>query len=82
MSKMSTFYSGAVCMSDMLHKEGYKLIYRSGSPLEFAGVDKLYKTHQFDDIKGIKSLSHYFKIQGIRHHGAYTMIRCLKFHLK
>lgn len=56
MSKMNTFYSGAVCMSDMLHKEGYKLIYRSGSPLEFAGVDKLYKTHQFDDVKGIKEL--------------------------
>ena len=56
MSKMMTFYSGAVCMSDMLHKEGYKLVYRSGSPLEFAGVDKLYKTHQFDDIKGIKEL--------------------------
>lgn len=56
MSKMSTFYSGAVCMSDMLHKEGYKLVYRSGSPLEFAGVDKLYRTHQFDDIKGIKEL--------------------------
>ena len=51
MSKMKTFYSGAVCMSDMLHKEGYKLVYRSGSALEFAGVDKLYKTHQFDDIK-------------------------------
>lgn len=56
MSKMSTFYSGAVCMSDMLHKEGYKLVYRSGSPLEFAGVDKLYRTHHFDDIKGIKEL--------------------------
>jgi len=56
MSKMKTFYSGAVCMSDMLHKEGYKLVYRSGSALEFAGVDKLYKTHQFDDIKGIKEL--------------------------
>lgn len=56
MSKMSTFYSGAVCMSDMLHKEGYKLVYRSGSALEFAGVDKLYKTHQFDDVKGIKEL--------------------------
>ena len=56
MSKMSTFYSGAVCMSDMLHKEGYKMVYRSGSALEFAGVDKLYKTHQFDDVKGIKEL--------------------------
>ena len=56
MSKMSTFYSGAVCMSDLLHQEGYKLVYRSGSELAFAGVDKLYKTHHFDDVKGIKEL--------------------------
>ncbi|NCB55577.1 MAG: phosphatidylglycerol--membrane-oligosaccharide glycerophosphotransferase, partial [Epsilonproteobacteria bacterium] len=54
MSKMSSFYSGATCLSDMLHKEGYKLIYRSGSPLEFAGVDKLYRTHRFEDVKGDK----------------------------
>lgn len=56
MSKMNTFYSGAVCMSDLLHQEGYRLVYRSGSELAFAGVDKLYKTHHFDDIKGIKEL--------------------------
>lgn len=56
MSKMSTFYSGAVCLSDLLHQEGYKMVYRSGSELVFAGVDKLYKTHHFDDIKGIKEL--------------------------
>lgn len=56
MSKMTTFYSGATCMSDVLHQEGYKLIYRSGSELSFAGVDKLYKTHHFDDVKGIKEL--------------------------
>ncbi|NCD12433.1 MAG: phosphatidylglycerol--membrane-oligosaccharide glycerophosphotransferase [Epsilonproteobacteria bacterium] len=64
MSKMSTFYSGAVCMSDMLHKEGYKLIYRSGSSLEFAGVDKLYKTHKFSDIKGINELKPRLKNRG------------------
>jgi phosphoglycerol transferase len=56
MSKMRTFYSGAVCMSDLLHQEGYKMVYRSGSDLSFAGVDKLYKTHHFDDVKGIKEL--------------------------
>ncbi|MBV5278405.1 MAG: sulfatase-like hydrolase/transferase [Campylobacteraceae bacterium] len=56
MSKMSAFYSGATCMSDLLHKEGYSLTYRSGSSLEFAGVDKLYRTHKFDDIKGINEL--------------------------
>ena len=56
MSKMSSFYSGATCMSDLLQKEGYSLTYRSGSSLEFAGVDKLYRTHKFNDIKGIQEL--------------------------
>ncbi len=61
MSKMSTFYSGATCMSDLLHKEGYKMVYRSGSELAFAGVDKLYKTHHFDDVKGIVELKSQLK---------------------
>lgn len=56
MSKMSSFYSGATCLSDLLHAEGYSLVYRSGSPLGFAGVDKLYKTHHFADVKGLKEL--------------------------
>ena len=64
MSKMRTFYSGAVCVSDLLHQEGYKLIYRSGSELAFAGVDKLYKTHHFDDVKGIKELKPLLKDTG------------------
>ena len=59
MSKMTSFYSGATCMSDVLHKEGYNMVYRSGSSLIFAGVDKLYKTHQFDDAKGIEDLESY-----------------------
>lgn len=61
MSKMSTFYSGATCMSDLLHKDGYKMVYRSGSELAFAGVDKLYKTHHFDDVKGIVELKSQLK---------------------
>ncbi len=64
MSKMSTFYSGATCMSDLLHQEGYKLVYRSGSELSFAGVDKLYKTHHFSDVKGIKELKPQLKNPG------------------
>lgn len=64
MSKMPTFYSGATCMSDLLHQEGYRLVYRSGSELSFAGVDKLYKTHHFDDIKGIKELKSGLKNPG------------------
>jgi len=61
MSKMRTFYSGATCLSDLLHQEGYKMVYRSGSELSFAGVDKLYKTHHFSDVKGIKELSSLLK---------------------
>ncbi|MDD3344532.1 MAG: sulfatase-like hydrolase/transferase [Sulfurospirillaceae bacterium] len=56
MSKMDSFYSGATCMSDLLHKEGYKMVSRRGASLKFAGTDKLYRTHQFDDIKGIDEL--------------------------
>ena len=61
MSKMSSFYSGATCLSDLLQKEGYTLSYRSGSSLAFAGVDKLYKTHHFSDVKGVKELKNVIK---------------------
>lgn len=61
MSKMSSFYSGATCLSDLLQKEGYSLSYRSGSSLAFAGVDKLYKTHHFNDLKGVKELKNVIK---------------------
>ncbi|MDD2383618.1 MAG: sulfatase-like hydrolase/transferase [Sulfurospirillaceae bacterium] len=61
MSKMSSFYSGATCLSDLLHEEGYTLTYRSGSSLAFAGVDKLYKTHHFGDVKGVKELKNVIK---------------------
>ncbi len=56
MSKMDSFYSGATCMSDLLHKEGYKIASRRGASLKFAGTDKLYRTHHFEDIKGLDEL--------------------------
>jgi len=56
MSKMDSFYSGAICMSDLLYKEGYKMVSRRGASLKFAGTDKLYRTHHFEDIKGVDEL--------------------------
>lgn len=56
MSKMDSFYSGAICMSDLLYKEGYKMVSRRGASLKFAGTDKLYRTHHFEDIKGFDEL--------------------------
>ena len=56
MSKMDSFYSGATCMSDLLQKEGYKMVSRRGASLKFAGTDKLYRTHHFEDIKGLDEL--------------------------
>ncbi|MDD2383617.1 MAG: sulfatase-like hydrolase/transferase [Sulfurospirillaceae bacterium] len=63
MSKMDSFYSGATCMSDLLHKEGYRMVSRRGASLKFAGTDKLYRTHHFDDIKGLDELKPLLKNQ-------------------
>jgi phosphoglycerol transferase len=46
------FLPGAICLSDILHKFGYQQIFLTGPDIEFAGVDKFYKTHQFDQILG------------------------------
>ncbi len=52
MSGMNSFYSGAVCLGDLLHGEGYYLSYLNGASMTFAGKGKFYATHRFDEIRG------------------------------
>ena len=52
MSGMDAFLPSATCLGDLLHNEGYKLIYYGGADLAFAGKGKFYSTHKFDDISG------------------------------
>jgi len=56
MSGMNSFYSGATCLGDILHDEGYYLSYMQGASLRFAGKGLFYKTHHFDEVLGKKAL--------------------------
>lgn len=57
MSGMDAFLPGAICLGDLLNREGYYLSYFGGANSEFAGKDIFYKTHHFNDIIGSKELS-------------------------
>jgi len=50
--KQDIFLPHAVCLSDVLHNFGYQQIFLTGPDVEFSGVNKFYKTHQFDQILG------------------------------
>ncbi len=52
MSGMDEFLPQAVCLSDLLHKEGYYFVYYGGANLDFAGKRKFLLTHKFDEING------------------------------
>ena len=56
MSGMDTFLPKAICLGDLLAKEKYQLTYLSGTPLEFAGNGKLYRSHGFKEVLGKKYL--------------------------
>lgn len=46
------FYKNAICLSDLLKTQKYFLSVLQGSSIKFAGLNKFYKTHGFDSIKG------------------------------
>src|SRR3989339_95571 len=52
MSGMDTFLQKAVCLGDLLHDQGYRLSFFGGADIRFAGKDKYFKTHNFDDVYG------------------------------
>ena len=50
MSGVDSFLDSAVCIGDLLKSQNYNLSYISGTTANFAGVDKLYKSHSFDEV--------------------------------
>lgn len=50
MGGMDSFLAGATCMGDLLHGEGYHLVYMGGAALEFAGKGKFYHSHGFSEV--------------------------------
>lgn len=57
MAGMDSYLASATCIGDLLAKKGYYLSYYGGADLSFGGKGKFYKTHGFDEIKGLKKLS-------------------------
>lgn len=56
MSGMDSFLRGATCLGDLLASEGYKNIYMGGAASMFAGKDKFYHSHGFQEIEGLRAL--------------------------
>jgi phosphoglycerol transferase len=57
MSGMDAFLPNAICLGDLLSKDGYELSYFSGSSVDFAGTGKFYYTHGFNEVNGRAKLS-------------------------
>lgn len=46
------FLPNAICLSDVLHANGYKNVFLNGPRLEFAGVKRFLSAHHFDEQYG------------------------------
>ena len=57
MSGMDAFLPDAICLGDLLCKEGYELHYFHNSSIDFAGTGKFYCTHGFQEASGKVKLS-------------------------
>ena len=63
MGGLSSFYSGARCLGDLLNDGGYYLSFMQGSSIGFAGIGKLFSSHNFDEVKGRDDLVKQLKDQ-------------------
>lgn len=52
MDAYDAFMPNALCIGDILKKNGYDLTFMNGADTQFAGKDKFFKTHGFDTILG------------------------------
>jgi len=56
MGAMDHFLSGATCIGDLLHDQGYLLSYMGGADLNFSGKGKFYQSHGFTRVQGLREL--------------------------
>lgn len=56
MDGIDKFYPKAVCVGDVLKKDGYSLTMMQGSSLKFSGIGKFYSTHSFEKVLGREEL--------------------------
>jgi phosphoglycerol transferase len=51
-SDAPAFLPGATCLSDILHRHGYRNVFLGGAPLSFAGKGKFLQDHHYDAAYG------------------------------
>lgn len=56
MSGVDRYLPAAICLGDLLKKEGYFLSYYGGADLSFAGKGSFFKDHGFVDVNGVQEL--------------------------
>jgi phosphoglycerol transferase len=56
MNQVDEYLPQAICLGDLLNKEGYYLTYNGGADLNFAGKGKFLSTHGFKEVKGKNEL--------------------------
>ena len=50
------YLSGAICLGDVLSKEGYYQVFMQGSSIKFSGIDKFFETHGYNEMHGREEL--------------------------
>ncbi len=53
---MDSFLKNAICLGDVLRKDGYYQVFMQGTSTDFSGIRNFYKTHKFNEIYGRKEL--------------------------
>lgn len=63
---MKEFLPAAVCLSDLLKNQGYRLAYFGGASLDFAGKGRFFTSHNYDEIYGREELLPLLKDQSYK----------------
>ncbi len=71
MGGLNDFLPKAICLGDILKENNYYLSELQGSSIEFSGIGKFYKTHQFDTIEGVDELKKEYKNINLNGWGLY-----------
>lgn len=69
--KIKNFLPNAVCLTDLLHQQGYHNVYMGGDALDFAGKGKFYLDHHVDEVYGKDELRGNLTDQQLNYWGLY-----------
>ncbi len=57
LNELGYYLGGTDCFSDLLFENGYDLSFLGGADLGFSGKGNFFKTHQFQNLKGLNEMT-------------------------